>query len=186
MNKEEFIKKYKMRELKESDGLIIDIIYATPNNFTKEVLYNNSICILREGTAKKLLKANLELNNLGLKIKIWDAFRPITYQRKMWNIYPDEKFVTNPDKGNSNHCRGSAIDITLCDLNGEELKMPTEFDHFGIESYRNYYKHLNKNIQNNVLLLENIMIKNGFEAFQNEWWHFNDIDKYDMIYELFE
>ena len=43
-----------------------------------------------------------------------------------------------------------------------------------------------RNIQNNVLLLENIMIKNGFEAFQNEWWHFNDIDKYDMIYELFE
>ena len=69
MDKNEFMKKYKMRELSENDGLVLDIIYATPNNFTNEVLYKSPICMLREKTAEKLLKANSKLNKLGLKIK---------------------------------------------------------------------------------------------------------------------
>lgn len=186
MNKKEFIKKYKMKDLKESDGILIDIVYSTKNNFTNEVLYDTPICMLREKTAQKLLKVNEELKAKGLKIKIWDAFRPYKYQIKMWNICPDEKFVANPDKQNCNHCKGSAVDITLCTLDNKELKMPTKFDHFGIESYRNYYNNLNNEIKKNVLLLENIMIKYGFSPFPFEWWHFNDKDEYDMIYETFE
>ena len=63
--------------------------------------------------------------------------------------------------------------------------MPTEFDHFGIESYRNYYTNLPENIQKNVKLLEEIMKKNGFDPLSSEWWHFNDIDNYDIIYEIY-
>ncbi len=186
LNKQEFIRKYKMEELSESNGLAIDIIYATSNNFTKQVLYLEPICMLRAGTAKKLLNANKEFNNLGFKIKIWDAFRPIIFQKKMWNIFPDERFVANPEKGNSNHCKGSAVDITLYTLDNKEIKMPTEFDHFGIESYRNYYDKLDEETRNNVLLLENVMVKNGFDPFAYEWWHFNDIDDYGIIYEYFK
>jgi len=186
MDKTEFIEKYKMRELSENDGLVLDIVYATANNFTNEVLYKEPICMLREKTAKKLLKANLKLNKLGFKIKIWDAFRPVKYQLKMWEIYPNEKFVSNPEKGNSIHCMGSAVDITLCDMNNNELKMPTKFDHFGIESYRDYYNNLDDITRNNVLLLENTMIECGFDLDPFEWWHFNDKDNYDMIYEMFE
>ena len=186
MDKNEFIKKYKMRELSENDGLVLDIIYATPNNFTNEVLYKSPICMLREKTAEKLLKANSKLNKLGLKIKIWDAFRPIEYQYKMWEICPNENSVANPTKGNSNHCKGSAVDITLCDMSDNELKMPTEFDHFGIESYRYYYKNLDNTTRDNVILLENIMIECGFTPFPFEWWHFNDNDNYDIIHEMFE
>lgn len=186
MNKEEFMKKYQLRELSEKDGIAIEIIYATPNNFTKEILYEEPICLIKEKTAQKLLQANEELNKLGYKIKIWDAFRPISYQRKMWEIYPDENFVANPDKGKSNHCKGSAIDITLCTMYDKEIKMPTEFDHFGIESYRNYYNNLDEETRNNVLLLENTMIKYGFDPFPYEWWHFNDCENYDIIYEMYE
>ncbi len=186
MNKDEFKKKYGLLEISKEDGVLIDLIYATPNNFTKEVLYNDHICMLREKTARKLLKVNTDLNKLGFKIKIWDAFRPIVYQKKMWQVYPDENFVTNPQKGNSNHCKGSAVDVTLCTLDNKEVKMPTEFDHFGIESYRNYYKNFDNEIQNHVLLLENTMIENGFLPFPSEWWHFNDIDQYDIINEMYE
>ena len=186
MDKNEFIKKYEMRELSENDGLVLDIIYATPNNFTNEVLYKSPICMLRKNTAEKLLKANSKLNKLGLKIKVWDAFRPITYQYKMWEICPDEKFVANPTKGQSNHCKGSAVDITLCDMNYNELKMPTEFDHFGVESYRDNYNNLDDIVRNNVLLLENTMIECGFIPFPFEWWHFNDNESYDIIHEMFE
>ena len=186
MNKCDFIKKYELKELSNKDGISIELIYTTPNNFTHQTLYDSSDCLLRINTADKLLLANKKLNKLGFKIKIWDAFRPLRIQEKMWKIYPDENFVANPTKGKSNHCKGSAVDVTLCTLDDIELEMPTEFDHFGIESYRNYYNNLPSNVQKNVKLLENIMIECGFEPNPHEWWHFNDTDNYDIIYESYE
>lgn len=186
MNKQDFIKKYELKELFSSDGFSIDLIYTTSNNFTHQKLYKNSDCLLRANTAKKLLLANKKFNEYGYKLKIWDAFRPIKFQELMWEVFPDENFVANPAKGKSNHCKGSAVDVTLCTLDNVELKMPTEFDHFGIESYRNYYSNLPTDIQNNVTLLENIMIEYGFDPNPTEWWHFNDTDDYDIIYESYE
>lgn len=186
MTKNEFITKYQMKELTEKDGFIIEIVYATNNNFTKKQVYTNPICMLREETAKKLIKANSILKEYGFKIKIWDTFRPIKYQEHFWEICPDEKFVANPYKNECNHCKGSSVDITLCTLDGKKVDMPTEFDHFGIESYRNYYPNLSKDIQYNVILLEDIMIKCGFLPNIYEWWHFNDSDNYDIIREFYE
>lgn len=185
MNKNSFLKKYNLVELTKNDGFEIEIIYSTPNNFTNQVLYSSPICFLRANTAKKLTNANHILNKYGYKIKIWDAFRPINYQKRMFSIYPDENFVANPDKQNCNHCKGSAVDITLCDMKGNEISMPTEFDHFGIESYRDYYKNLDKQTKENVMLLEKTMIECGFSPFFQEWWHFNDTDNYDVILEYF-
>ncbi len=186
MKKSEFLEKYSLVELKESDNLVIDIKYATAENFTNEVLYSEPICFLRESTAKKLLAANEELNKNGYKLKVWDAFRPIEYQRKMWKVCPDENFVANPEKDNCNHCKGNAVDVTLCNLNDEEVAMPTEFDHFGIESYRNYYDNLANDVKKNAILLETTMQKHGFIAFPSEWWHFNDSDNYDIIRDIYE
>lgn len=82
MLKDEFIKKYNMIELKENDGFVINLAYATDNNFTKRKIYQNTVCLLRKETANKLKKANIELKKYGFKIKIWDAFRPIKYQEE--------------------------------------------------------------------------------------------------------
>lgn len=186
MDKYHFIKKYDLKELFTSDGFCIDLIYTTSNNFTNQKLYDSSDCLLRATTAQKLLLANKKFNKLGFKIKIWDAFRPVKIQEKMWEIYPDENFVANPAKGKSNHCKGSAVDVTLCTMDNVELKMPTEFDHFGIESYRNYYSNLPDEVQKNVIILEKTMIECGFEPNPTEWWHFNDTDNYEIIYENYE
>lgn len=186
MNKDDFIKKYNLIELNTDNNILIDLIYSTPNNFTHQKLYEDTICLLRKQTAKKLLLANSEFNKHGYKIKIWDAFRPIKFQQKMWEIFPDENFVANPSKGKNNHCKGSAVDITLCTLDNIELKMPTEFDHFGEESYRSNYSMFPKNIKENVILLETIMKKYGFDPYPFEWWHFNDCDNYDIIHEFYE
>lgn len=185
MNKVEFIKKYDMKELKESDGFLIDIVYATKNNFTNTKIYDIPICMLRKNTANKLLKANEQLKQYGFKIKIWDTFRPYKYQEKLWNTFPDERFVANPLKTDCNHCKGKAIDITLCTLDGNDVIMPTEFDHFGVESYRNNYTNLDTVTKNNVLLLEDTMKNCGFIPFPFEWWHFDDVDNYDIIYEMY-
>ena len=64
--------------------------------------------------------------------------------------------------------------------------MPTKFDHFGEESFRNNYDLCDKETKSNVLFLENIMSRYGFIPFETEWWHFNDCDDYDMIKELYE
>lgn len=186
MNKEDFLKKHNLEEITENDGFVLDIIYSTDDNFVHKKLYEYPICILRKKTKEKLIEANKDLNKLGFKIKIWDAFRPIKFQKYMWECFPDERFVTNPDKGNSIHCKGSAVDVTLCTLDNKEVRMPTEFDHFGIESFRKNYNMFDKEIVNNVTLLENIMKKHGFIPFETEWWHFNDCDDYDIIYDMFE
>ena len=172
-----------MQELNETDGFSVEIIYATANNFTNEVLYDEPICMLREKTAQKLINANNKLKEYGLKIKIWDSFRPLEYQRKMFCIYPDENFVANPDKKD---CKGCAVDVTLCTLDGESIEMPTEFDHFGVESYRNYYSNLTEEVRKNALILENTMTECGFLPLSTEWWHFNDSEDYDVIREMYE
>ena len=61
--------------------------------------------------------------------------------------------------------------------------MPTEFDYFGKESFRNNYDNLDLLTKQNVLLLENIMKECGFIPFPSEWWHFDDSDEYEMIME---
>ena len=123
--------------------------------------------MVREKTYQKLLKVNEELKVNGFKLKIWDAFRFYECQ------------------GKCSHCRGSSVDVTLVTLKGEEVKMPTNFDYFGKESYRDYYGNLDEEVQKNVLLLENIMVKYGFVPYKFEWWHFDDEDEYDIIYEKF-
>ena len=64
--------------------------------------------------------------------------------------------------------------------------MPTDFDHFGIESSREYYNNLDEETKNNVMLLEKVMVEVGFIPFKTEWWHFDDSDDCDIIYEEYD
>lgn len=186
MKLDEFKNKYDLFEITEDDGFILDLKYATPDNFLNEILYDYKICLIKSKTAKKLFSVRDELKKYNLKLKIWDAFRTINVQEKMWNICPDETFVANPKKSKSNHCKGIAVDVTLCDLEGKELKMPTEFDCFNDTAKRNYFPNLEGSIRKNVTFLEEIMVKNGFEPYENEWWHYNDIEDSEVIFEKFE
>lgn len=186
MNKDEFMAKYQMREIKENDGFAIDIMYSSENNFTKRKIYSKPICMLRSGTVRKLIDVNGELKYYGFKLKLWDTFRPLKYQEKLWKIFPDEKFVANPNKNKCNHCKGMAVDVTLSTLDNKDVSMPTEFDHFGVESYRNYYSNLDVTIQKNVSILETIMTKYKFVPNQYEWWHFDDCVEYEIIREMYD
>ena len=186
ISKEDFIKKYNMCNISCDDGFFIDLKYASIDNFTGIALYSTNNCLLRKGTFEKLVKARDILRQHGYYIKIWDAYRSISVQTKLFSVVKDERYVSNPKKSTSNHCKGSAVDITLCDKKGNDIKMPTNFDHFGAESCRAYYNKLDELTKNNVILLENAMVKAGFIPFENEWWHFNDSDEYDIIYEEYK
>lgn len=155
--------------------MILDIRYASKNNFTNKVLYDADACILRDDTLRKLLNAQKEFKSLGYNIKIWDAYRPYYVQKILWDILPNSNYIANPYTSGSNHNRACAIDITLTDLTGYEIDMPTGFDEFSIKAHRDYVGASDQQIKN-AELLKNVMIKHGFKPIYTEWWHFDDIN----------
>lgn len=154
-----------------SKDFVYDMKYATADNFLKAKVYDCAECYLRLKTVKALIDANAKFIEKGYRIKLFDCYRPLDIQKKMWAIVSNPSYVANPAKG-SIHNRGGAVDITLVDSQGKELDMGTPFDFFGIEASHNY-QNVSKAIKTNRKLLKKIMIKNGFNSFDSEWWHYN-------------
>nr|WP_310281821.1 M15 family metallopeptidase [Flavobacterium piscis] len=171
-NKTESIPDTTFVNLKEySQDFIYDMKYATEDNFLKAKVYDCAECLLRLKTVQSLVEANKDFMKKGFKIKLFDCYRPLSIQNKMWEIVSDPKYVADPKKG-SIHNRGGAVDISLVDANGKELDMGTPFDFFGPQASHNFTK-LSKEVQANRKFLKKIMIKNGFNSFDSEWWHYN-------------
>ena len=159
-----------------SKDFILDMKYATNDNFLKMKVYDCAECYLRLKTVKQLVEANAEFLSKGYRIKIFDCYRPIDIQKKMWEIVPNADYVANPANG-SVHNRGGAVDITLVDSRGKEIDMGTSFDFFGIEASHNF-KDLSGEILVNRSLLKEIMLKHNFKSFDSEWWHYNLSESY--------
>jgi zinc D-Ala-D-Ala dipeptidase len=152
--------------------LSMDIRYASTNNFMQIKIYPCGECFLRKSVAKALFAVQKQLKEQNLGIRVFDCYRPQSAQKKLWQKNPDPRFVTPPQKG-SMHSRGSAVDLTLTDLNtGKPLDMGTEFDYFGYEAYWSY-KGLGKEIHDNRQLLLKTMEAQGFKTITTEWWHFS-------------
>jgi D-alanyl-D-alanine dipeptidase len=153
-------------------GLVLDIRYATPNNFTGEKIYNLSRAYARKPVANALKKIQADLKQQGLGIKIFDAYRPYKATVKFYEVYHDTTYVASPYRG-SRHNRGCALDLTVIDLKtGEELKMPTGFDSFKKEAWPSTPVS-DPQIRKNRTLLINAMEKHGFKVNSSEWWHFD-------------
>lgn len=155
--------------------IIIDLRYATADNFTKKVVYPDSICVLRKGTAEKLVKANAQLEKLGYRIKVWDAYRPVYVQKIFWNLVKDSRFVANPYTGGSIHNKGCAVDVTLVNMDGTDVSMPSGFDDFSGAAFRSNTK-ISAEAKKNLEILTKCMVDNGFSTLDTEWWHFDDTD----------
>ena len=68
---------------------VIDLRYATPDNFTNQEIYDFQDVWLRYGTVKKLIPVQEALRRHGYLLKIWDGFRPPAAQFKLWEVCPD-------------------------------------------------------------------------------------------------
>ena len=156
-----------------------ELLYATDRNFTGQVIYDFTDAYLRYGTVNKLIAVSEDLAQLGLSLKIWDGFRPVSAQFRLWEVCPDPAFVANPQKGFSSHSRGSTVDITLVDTDGNELEMPTGFDDFSKKADRDY-SDCTETAASHAELLEILMEKHGFRGYSAEWWHFSDTDEYPV------
>jgi len=152
----------------------LDIRYATTNNFTGKILDSVPKAYLINEAANGLLKANEEFRLHGLGILVWDAYRPLSVTKILWDRTPPKlhEYVANPVKG-SMHNRGCAVDMTLYNLrSGELLEMPSDFDEFDDRARMSYMPTNILELNNRMILVE-IMSKNGFTVYEDEWWHFN-------------
>jgi D-alanyl-D-alanine dipeptidase len=154
-----------------SNDFIYDMKYAAEDNFLKAKVYDCAECVLRFKTVKALIAANADFNKKGYKIKLYDCYRPLSIQKKMWEIVSNPEYVADPKKG-SIHNRGGAVDISLVDVKGKEVDMGTPFDFFGPRAGHNYTM-LSNQVKYNRKYLKKIMIQNGFNSFDSEWWHYN-------------
>lgn len=158
---------------------VTELKYAGTDNFTGQVIYEFEDVFLRYGTVMKLKAAAQALAEQGMGIKIWDGFRPVSAQFKLWEICPDDTYVADPNRGYSNHSRGFAVDLTLVDSQGREVEMPTAFDDFSTRADRDYSE-CTSEARENAMLLQQVMEKHGFKGYWGEWWHFNDITRYEV------
>ena len=154
-----------------SSDFIYNMKYATADNFLKTKVYDCEACYLRYKTVKALIKANEKFMKKGYKIMLFDCYRPLDIQKKMWQIVSNPNYVADPKKG-SIHNRGGAVDISLVDSNDKELDMGTPFDFFGIEASHDY-ENLSDEVKENRRTLRKIMTRSGFKIFESEWWHYN-------------
>ncbi|MCG9910654.1 MAG: M15 family metallopeptidase [Flavobacteriales bacterium] len=165
---------------------ILDIRYATENNFLRKNVYGDfSSCYLQPDVVKKLKMADslLKINKPGWKLVLYDCARPISVQKKMWDALEmpaseKGKYVSNP-ANHSVHNYGAAVDLALADENGNYADMGTEFDFFGELAYpfmeSTFVKSgkLTSGQVANRQLLREVMKKAGFSGVPHEWWHFN-------------
>ncbi len=156
---------------KAAPDIILDLKYASKDNFVKTKMYECGRCFLRPPVARAIIKVQKTLKARNLGLKMFDCYRPRPVQWKLWEKLPDPRYVADPRKG-SMHNRGAAVDLGLTDQNGKELDMGTPFDFFGERAYQTYTNLPDSILQRRQLLRET-MAANGFRSIRTEWWHYN-------------
>lgn len=148
----------------------LDIRYATPANLAGRPLYRAPVCLLAPAAAQALARAVDLAAGQGLRLRLFDGYRPPAAQWGLWQALPDPEFVADPRLG-SNHTRGVALDLTLADAQGQPLDLGTDFDDMSVQAH-----HANPDIaapaQRNRFLLLGIMASAGWAHYPSEWWHY--------------
>jgi D-alanyl-D-alanine dipeptidase len=171
-------------------GIVLDIRYATANNFTGKKIYNLARAYARKPVAAALREAQAEFSSYGVGIKVYDAYRPYKATVLFYEVYGDTTYVASPYRG-SRHNRGCAIDMTIIDLKtGKEMQMPTEYDSFKKEAWPTTPV-ADPAVKRNRYLLISVMEKHGFRVNPSEWWHFDftgwrDFEVMDIDFEELE
>ncbi|MDQ8005078.1 MAG: M15 family metallopeptidase [Pedobacter sp.] len=163
-------------------SVVLDIRYATTDNFMKQVMYKQARAFARKPVVEKLTLIQAELKKKGYGLKIYDGYRPYAVTVSFYQKASDKNFVANPAKG-SKHNRGCAVDLSIIDLKtGKDVPMPTPYDSFEAAAAP-HYNDLPAHIIKNRNYLINTMQAHGFKVIYNEWWHFDFIgwQDYDLM-----
>jgi len=153
-------------------GIVLDIRYATKNNFMKQLMYQQARAFARKPVVDQLRSIQMELKSKGYGLKIYDAYRPYAITVAFYKKASNKAFVANPKTG-SKHNRGCAVDLSLIDLKtGKDIEMPTPYDSFEPQASASFAG-LPEAVMKNRDFLIAIMRKHGFRVIPKEWWHFD-------------
>jgi D-alanyl-D-alanine dipeptidase len=151
---------------------VVDLRYATADNFMGKAVYpSEARCLLLEGAVRRLERAAQELRQKGYRLRLYDCYRPHSVQWELWKVYPKPGYVADPRTG-SNHNRGGAVDLTLIQLDGGVVTMPSAYDFFG-EAAHHRYLGGNAQARANRQTLRAAMTSAGFTINPMEWWHYD-------------
>jgi D-alanyl-D-alanine dipeptidase len=155
------------------DDAVIDMRYATADNFTGKTLYPVARCKLRRAVVARLAKVARALRAEDRRLVLWDCYRPTSIQSELWRRVPDPRYVADPRIG-SKHGRGAAVDVALADTAGKLVALPTKFDDFSQAAHRDHA--LAGDAGAEARRLEKAMVGAGFLPLATEWWHFDAPD----------
>lgn len=149
-------------------SLILDLRYTTDANFTGQKVFDRDQVLLESNVAQQFLAAVDDFDKQGYRVVVWDAYRSSEEQEKLLEVNNDARYVARE----SNHCKGTAVDMTLATKDGQYLDMGTDFDCFTEEAHANYPGLTSIQAKNRQLLTQT-MERYGFGVHLYEWWHFD-------------
>ena len=157
--------------------IVVELRYAGQKNFVGYPIYpSGTRAVVRPEVAAALTKAQAFLRGYKYGLKIWDAYRPMAVQAKLWQASQNSDYVANPDVGvGSLHTLGIAVDATMVDSWNRDVRMPSDFDDFTPAAMW-HYMGPSFEIGGHVRLLQYAMNKAGFWGLRTEWWHFTIAD----------
>src|SRR5947207_9036709 len=157
--------------------IIVELRYAGRNNLVGYPLYPQGLAdSARPAFASGLAAAQAFLRRYQFGLKLWDAYRPVTVQEKLWHASHNSDYVANPEIGvGSLHSWGVAVDATLGDTWNRPVRMPSDFDDFTPAAMWRYAGP-HPDIRAHVRLLQIAMRNAGFWGLRTEWWHFTIAD----------
>ena len=153
---------------------VIDLRYATSENALGRAVYpSDARCLLLPAVAVRLSRAADRLRAQGLRLRLWDCYRPVAVQRELWQRLPRRGFVADPARGGSNHNRAAGVDVAVAAADGGPIALPTEFDSFDRRARADASQGVSSAARRNRDRLRAAMEAEGFRVNRMEWWHFD-------------
>jgi zinc D-Ala-D-Ala dipeptidase len=164
---------------------IVDLRYATPNNFTGAPLYPaDARCLVHESLAPGLAAAADALRPQGEALLFWDGYRPHDVQVKMFQVVSNPAWVARPGPYARSHETGRSVDVTIARIQQQGapdqglgrytlLDMGTDLDDFSPRGMAFATDGVGPEAQANRARLRTAMSAGGFTPYSGEWWHFD-------------
>ncbi|GAB2478055.1 M15 family metallopeptidase [Jatrophihabitans fulvus] len=166
---------------------VVDLRYATPDNFTRVRLYpTRARCLIHSSMAPGLRRAGDRARAAGLSIVFWDCYRPHYVQERMYRVVPNPAWVAKPGSSARSHEAGRSVDVTLAlrrtsgacpsrvRVRGHcLLTMGTAFDAFTPRAYAYATSGVSTIARAHRAKLRRVMGSGGLVVYRGEWWHFD-------------
>lgn len=151
---------------------VVDLRYATSDNLARRPVYPaGARCLLLAPVAERLARVATRLRAEGLRLRLWDCYRPLAVQRALWGLVPRKGLVADPAKG-SHHNRGAAVDVAVAGADGGPVVLPTGFDDLGRRARLAAVDGIPAEARRHRDLLRAAMEAEGFRPNRMEWWHY--------------